>query len=280
MEIKVRNRRVRVSPTQAIGKGSEADVYDIGQGIALKIFKTPGHPDLIGQREEQKNAKLRILEQQKKLLQFPKIKSSRVISPLDFAYQGKKIVGYTMNLVKNAEPIMVYSQKGFRMQGVSNDRVKKIFQDMHNTLQTIHDNGSVVGDYNDLNVLVNSSNAYFIDVDSWQYRNFNCYMFTAKFLDPLLADPKAKKFFLARSFNQEADWYAFAVMYFQSLLFVDPYGGVYRPKKESDRIIENLRPQKRITVFNPEVRYPKPARHYKVLPDDLLDYFEKVFVRD
>ena len=54
MEIQVRNRLVKVSPAQAIGKGNEADVYDIGGGRALKIFKTPSHPDLSGQKEEQK----------------------------------------------------------------------------------------------------------------------------------------------------------------------------------------------------------------------------------
>jgi len=63
----------------------------------------------------------------------------------------------------------------------------------------------------------------------------------------------------------------------QSLLFVDPYGGVYRPKKRSGLIPHSERPLRGITIFHPEVIYPKPAIHYSVLPDDLLQYFHKVF---
>ena len=40
------------------------------------------------------------------------------------------------------------------------------------------------------------------------------------------------------------------------------------------------RPLKRITVFHPEVRYPKPAERWDVLPDDLLQHFHAVFVKD
>ncbi len=280
MEIVIKSKKYRLTPGMAIGKGGEADVYKIDKNKALKVFKTPRHPDLSGQKEEQQKANSRIMEQQKKLPKFPKLRYDRIISPLDIAYGGKKIAGYTMNLVKNAEPIMMYSKKGFRLQGIADEQVMKVFQDMHSTLQMIHKNGLVIGDYNDLNILVRNEKAYFIDVDSWQYGGFYCHAFTAKFLDPLFADPNAKHFILAKPFSLEADWYAYAVMYFQSLLFVDPYGGVYRPKDKKDRLNEGQRPLKRITVFHNEVRYPKPARPLEVLPDDLLHYFANVFVKD
>jgi hypothetical protein len=34
-------KRFRTDPAKSIGKGGEADVYDVGDGTALKIFKTP-----------------------------------------------------------------------------------------------------------------------------------------------------------------------------------------------------------------------------------------------
>jgi len=280
MEVQINKKKLRIDPKSAIGKGGEADVYDIGQNRALKIFKTPKHPDFTGLVSEQGNARLRIIEQQKKLPKFPRLNHKRVIAPVDLVYQGKKIVGYTMNLIKNAEPIMMYSKKGFRMQGADDEAVRNVFQDMHVTLKAIHEKGLVIGDFNDLNILVRNDEAYFIDTDSWQYANFSCHVFTAKFLDPLLVDKNATEFLPIRPFNKSADWYSFAVMYFQSLLFVDPYGGVYRPKKKVDRLNGNLRPLKRITVFHSEVRYPKPARPYEVLPDDLLHHFDKIFVKD
>jgi hypothetical protein len=66
----------------------------------------------------------------------------------------------------------------------------------------------------------------------------------------------------------------------QSLLFVGPYGGIYRPADPSRRIPHGARPLRRITVFHPEVQYPKPATSYRVLPDDLLHHLQGVFEHD
>jgi hypothetical protein len=89
---------------------------------------------------------------------------------------------------------------------------------------------------------------------------------------------------LVRSHNPNSDWYAFAVMLMQSLLFVDPYGGVYKPKasqvNSSPKILHEGRSLHRITVFHPDVKYPKPAIPYCVLPDDLLNYFHRCFIQD
>ena len=278
MKVRVNKREVSLNPKLVIGKGGEADIYRLGNDLALKIFKDRSHPDLSGQPDAQKAAMARLQEQQSKLPQFPSGFLDEVVSPIDLATHNKSIVGYTMKLIKQAEPIMMYSKRGFRSQGVSELDVLKIFRNLRNSLVKIHQNSVVVGDFNDLNILVKGNKPYFIDVDSWQYRGFLTQVFTAKFLDPLLAQGVSDGFYPNKMFGQESDWYAFATMFFQSLLFVDPYGGVFRPKNKDDRLIESLRPHKRITVFHPDVRYPKPARHFKVLPDDLLHYFEEIFV--
>jgi H/ACA ribonucleoprotein complex subunit 3 len=77
-----------------------------------------------------------------------------------------------------------------------------------------------------------------------------------------------------------SDWYAFTVMLMQCLLFVGPYGGVYRPQDINKNIQHEARPWQRLTVFHPEVRYPKPARPYTVVPDALLHYWHLVFEKD
>jgi H/ACA ribonucleoprotein complex subunit 3 len=69
-------------------------------------------------------------------------------------------------------------------------------------------------------------------------------------------------------------------MLMQSLLYVDPYGGVYKPKSPASQIPHSARPLQRITVFHPDVRYPKPAIPYKVLSDDLLHHFHNCFEKD
>jgi H/ACA ribonucleoprotein complex subunit 3 len=99
-------------------------------------------------------------------------------------------------------------------------------------------------------------------------------------VDPLLCDPCENQLILAKAHNADSDWYAFVVMLMQSFLFVGPFGGVYRPKDPRQAVPHHLRPLKRITVFHPDVRYPKPAVPYQVLPDDLLHYFHEVFEKD
>jgi H/ACA ribonucleoprotein complex subunit 3 len=69
-------------------------------------------------------------------------------------------------------------------------------------------------------------------------------------------------------------------MLMQSLLYVDPYGGVYKPKSQASQIPHSARPLQRITIFHPDVRYPKPAIPYKVLSDDLLHHFHNCFEKD
>ena len=119
-----------------------------------------------------------------------------------------------------------------------------------------------------------------IDADSFQFGQFPCQVFTARFVDPILCDRQANQPMLTSSHNPNSDWYAFTVMLMQSLLYVDPYGGVYKPKSQTSQIPHSARPLQRITVFHPDVRYPKPAIPYKVLSDDLLHHFHNCFEKD
>lgn len=282
MDVYIKNKRIRLDPRNSIGKGGEADVFDIGNDKAAKIFKPANHPDYQGAPQEQQAASARLVEHQKKLKNFPRNLPSRVVVPEELItnQDGKKVVGYTMMHLKKMEALLKYSERTFRQAGISNERVVEIYQDLFKTVNELHEKKVVIGDFNDLNVLVKEKEAYLIDADSFQFDQFLCKMFTAKFVDPLLCDPKKDSLMLFKPHTAESDWYAFAVMLMQGLLFVDPYGGIYQPKDRSKKIPHGKRPLKRITVFNPEVRYPKPAIPFSVLPDDLLQHFHQVFEKD
>ena len=45
MDIYLNQKRIKVNPKNAIGKGGEADIYDLKNGKVLKLFKTADHPD-------------------------------------------------------------------------------------------------------------------------------------------------------------------------------------------------------------------------------------------
>ncbi len=281
MEVYIGGKRIKISPAQSVAKGGEADIFKLQGGLALKLFKPPDHPDLAGDFPAQKAAERRIQEHQRKLPDFPDHLPHYVVTPEELAVDRKrKILGYTMQFIEGAEVLLRYGDKGFRQAGISNGDVAALFRNLHETLEGLHKAGVIVGDLNDLNVLVKEHGAYFIDADSYQFGRYPCRVYTEKFLDPLLVDPGSNMIVPARPYNEEADWYAFCLMLMQSLLFVGPYGGVYQPKDRNKRIPHNVRPLHRITVFVAEVKYPKVALHYKVLPDDLLDYLFDVFKRD
>ena len=114
MEYLIGRKRVRPDPQQAIGKGGEADVFNVG-GVALKIFKPPSHPDFDGLPGEQKNAQRRIEEHQRKLPSFPDDLPERIIVPIDLAYgRDRRIAGYTMQLLAGSEPMLSFAMKQWR----------------------------------------------------------------------------------------------------------------------------------------------------------------------
>lgn len=278
MDIYVKGKLIKNQ--KFISKGGEAEVFDIGQGLALKIFKPPDHPDYDLSPPEQKAAGIRIAEHQQKLPNFPKNLPGRIIAPQDLAIDKawKNIVGYVMQYLSGAETMLRYGEAGFRKK-VSGDLIIRIFEDLHKTVALLHDSAVIIGDFNDLNVLVKDAKAHLIDTDSFQFGKFLTRGFTEKFVDPLLCEKKAP-LQLAYPHTKNSDWYAFAAMLLQTLLAVEPYGGIYKPKKSVSRLPHNARIFQRITIFHPEVMYPKPAIHYQMLPDDLLHQFHLVFEKD
>ncbi|WP_437680255.1 hypothetical protein [Sorangium sp. So ce131] len=282
MDVYLNGKRVRLDPRTSIGKGGEADVFDLGDGRALKVWKTPDHPDYAGQDAEQRAAEGRIERHQDKLRVFPPALPDQVIAPVELATDKakKRIVGYAMRLVRGAEPLLRYGEPSMRQGGLTAAAASEVLARLHRTVDGIHARGVVIGDFNDLNVLVAGGEAFVIDADSFQFGPFLCQVFTERFVDPLLCDPSLPRPTLARPYTQGSDWYAFAVMVMQSLLCVGPYGGVFRPRSAAARVPQCARPLHRITVFDRDVRYPKPAIPYQVLPDDLLEVLYRIFVKD
>ncbi|MBI4142844.1 hypothetical protein HY480_03155 [Candidatus Uhrbacteria bacterium] len=281
MDVIIGGKRTRIATKNPKGSGGEAEIFDIGGGRVAKLFKPPTHPDYTGLPAEQEGARTRIATHQRKLRQFPKGLPPHVVAPVDLVEDtAGKVIGYTMPFLANADLLRQFAMKSFRMAGVPNDRVVAILRNLHGTVDAIHRAGVVIADFNDLNVLVRGDEAYCIDADSFQYGSYFTRTFTAQFVDPLLCDATLAKLMLTKPHTAASDWYAFAIMLMQSFLFVGPYGGVYQPKDPKRQLAIDARPLKRITVFHPEVRYPKPAIPYGVLPDDLLQYLHRVFEKD
>jgi tRNA A-37 threonylcarbamoyl transferase component Bud32 len=282
MDVYINQRRVRLQPSASIGKGGEADVFDLGDGTVLKLWKTPAHPDYAGLPAEQQAAADRLETHQKKLRALPRDLPAGVVGPVELATDraGRRLTGYTMPYVQGAEVLLRYAEPAARRAGLCADHAISALRDLHRAVLALHARSIVIGDFNDLNVLVKDGRAFLIDADSFQFGGFLCRVYSERFLDPRLCDPTLTHPTPARPFDAASDWYAFAVMLLASLVCVGPHGGIYRPKDPAQRIPQAARPLHRITVFHPEVQYPRPAIPLRMLPDDLLGALEAIFVRD
>jgi len=278
-ELTLRGQRLTLLPQNLIGSGGEADVYDHGNGVAIKIFKTPQHPDYAFAPSAQAAARDRLAIHQRKLPLLQQMRvPQRVIRPDELVVDARsgEIAGYAMRLVQG-EPLIRFGDRGFR-SAIPTERVVRLLADLHRSVAELHASGVVIGDFNDLNVIASDEEAWLIDSDSYQFPPFQTRLYTVRFLDPLHSDGKTMT--LVSPHDAASDWYAFSVMAMQLLLFVEPYGGVHRPPEGTPRVPQEQRPLVRMTVFHPEVRYPKQAHRLNVLPDDLLHQFERTFVHD
>ncbi len=107
-DVYLRGSRIKLDPAMSLGKGGEADVYKLGAGRALKVFKSPEHPDYQGLPLEQRAAESRIAMHQRKLREYPAGLPRQVVTPEDLATDrsGRLVVGYAMQLVAPAEPLL------------------------------------------------------------------------------------------------------------------------------------------------------------------------------
>ncbi|MGZ7079957.1 MAG: hypothetical protein ACXVJT_11125 [Thermoanaerobaculia bacterium] len=274
-ELRIGSTTIDPRSLPLIGSGGEAEVFDMGRGLALKVFKPPGHADFASSAEARRGAKERIDTHQTKLPALMKLRvPDRVVMPSELAHERKSgaIAGYAMRMIAGAEPLLRYTDRQFRVT-VPRERVIAILRDLHRSVSQIHSSGVVIGDFNDLNVLVADQHAFLIDADSFQFSSFLTPVFTPRFLDPLLTD--GRSLVLARPHSAGSDWYAYTTMAMQLLLFVDPYGGIHRGHASVEE-----RVFRRITIFHNDVRYPKPAVPLDTIADDLLHFFRQTFEQD
>jgi tRNA A-37 threonylcarbamoyl transferase component Bud32 len=264
-----------------IDKGGEAYIYDLGNGRVAKLLKRPSDPEYASSRGAQEGARQRALEYKSKLAAFPNGLPTEIVAPVEPVYSDEKqrlVIGYTMPYIRDAEQLKRYRDQRYRKQeSVDGNQVIGLFEQLHSLVQALHAADVVIGDFNDANVLVASKRVFLVDTDSMQFSGFVCRGFTARFLDPLCSEPTQLE--LKHLHNKGSDWYAFSNMLFQSLLCVGPYDGLHRPKT-GPRLQHNPRVLQRLTIFSKEVVYPPPAIPYHLLPDELLEYFHRLYEQD
>lgn len=272
--------RVTLAPAALLGQGGEAEVYDLGDGRVVKWWKPPDHPDFDGMPDARAAAARRLAEQPAKLRALPGGLPAAVVTPSGFALAGKRsleVVGYVMRKV-TGRPLHAYGEPRWRREHpVDGNHIVAALLALHDAIAGLHRANIVIGDCNDLNVLVDGRGVHLIDVDSYQYGGFTCSMFSERFVDPRLCTTALVP---VRPHDRASDWFAFAVMAFRSLLGVGPWGGVHQPADPATRCSPTARALRRLSVFAPDIVYPRAARPLAILPDELAGVFRAIFERD
>lgn len=276
--------RVRLVPAALVAEGGEAEVYDLGDGRVVKWWKPPEHPDYAGLPAAQAQAARRLIEHPAKLRALPGGLPAAVVAPCGLVLastpKGKRagVAGFVMPKVAGT-PLHAYGEPRWRREHpVDGADVVAALLALHDALAALHRAGIVVGDCNDLNVLVAGRGVHLIDVDSYQFGGFACPMFSERFVDPRLCDGAA--LVPARPHDEASDWFAFAVMAFRVLLQISPWGGVHQPAAPATRCPPAARALRRLSVYARDVVYPRAARPLAILPDELTAVFRAIFEHD
>ncbi len=253
MDVFIANARVRLNDSDVLGEGGEARVYRAGDQ-AVKLFHAPS------------------ALKAEKLARFPRGLPREVIAPRTTVHDARgTVIGYAMPAVLGHEELARLSSRRWREGAVSNARVLELFDALRSLLERLHAAQVVVGDLNDGNVLFDRGLAL-IDADSMQYAGLPCIVGHERTLAPELYGVDLTR---APAFTAATDAYAWNVLLFSSLLYVHPYGGVH-PKLPT--LLR--RAEARHSILEPDVTFPKCAVHYRVLPDEALHHFARVFGRD
>lgn len=278
MKVWVDGAAVDLAAVPVLGHGGEAEVYDLG-ARALKLYKGPKHPDVVGERAREDAAAQRLATVEARLGGFPPGLPARVVTPRALVRASKRgaVVGYVMDRVAGRPLYELGEPRLRRAGGLDLDAVVAALRELHGTVTALHAAGVVIGDFNDGNVLVDGPRAWLIDADSFAWGPWPCPMFTERFVDPRLCDRAAPAPALIRPHDAESDWFAYTVMLFRTLCWVGPFGGVHQPADPARRVAPAARPLRGPSVLEPEVVYPRSAAPLAVLSDELLDHFAAVF---
>ncbi len=270
-----------LTPAALLGQGGEAEVYDLSDGRVLKWWKPADHPDYDGMPDAQAAARRRLDEAPAKLRALPGRLPASIVTPCGLALAGKRsaqVVGYLMPKVAGVALHAFGEPRWRRENPIDGDTVVGTLLSLHDAITALHAAGVVIGDCNDLNVLVDGRSVHLIDVDSYQFSGFTCSMFSERFVDPRLCTPQ--QLVPVRPHDPASDWFAFAVMALRSLLGVGPWGGVHQPTNPANRCPPLLRALRRLSVFTADILYPRAARSLAILPDEITEVFRAVFERD
>ena len=253
----------RIESLNKLAEGGEATIYEYDSKRVIKVFKSKVD---LARKKEKVNYFISIKDQ------LPK----NVIGPEEVVTVQGKFVGYAMRKLVDAEDLhMLTKPKYLTAAHLSNQDVLQIITDFGKDLGKLHSTGIIVGDVSDYNFQINGKCDYFIDVDSWGIEG----KYSPDAYTELFTCPDSYSSSGSINFSMENENYNFAILAFNMLTRIHPFGGTYLPDKNLSTIERMKRKISIMGKHKGDIKIPKIIGSWKwmspQLEKDFLEIFEQ-----
>jgi len=219
MELTINNTKHSLSEDGYIDAGAEAKVYSLDNNTLVKVLNT---------QSKTENKINKILALCDKYDYLSGIKGFEHIAvPIDPAYDGAAICGFTMPFFENCKTIneLCYDivESRYAHSRITDLDLFKIIKNLFEILQILHLQKIILGDINSNNILwhTKTNAVYIIDLDSAKVGDFYAKMAMPEYLCPIVKkigeDTKG-----GLSFSTSSDIYALTIVCFELLVGCHP----------------------------------------------------------
>lgn len=250
MEVFVNGQSITLTQNNFVAKGGEGKIFQRGD-LAYKIYEDLGKMIPPG-----------------KITELSQLHKPNILSPIELVLNKKRQnIGFTMSwLGDDVVALCKLFTNTFRQNNnIENDMVIELVENIKKITQYIHSHDCLIVDGNELNYLVGNDflTPYFIDVNSWQTKNYS-----ATAIMPSIRD------WTTETFTPLTDWFSFAIVSFQLFVGIHPYKGKHKQYRKNDFV---NRIKNRISVFNSGVSLPPTTRDFNLIPSEYKDWYYQIF---
>lgn len=244
---------VTLRPNDHIATGGEGSIYRVGD-LAVKMYLEPD--------------KMRAAGMPEKIKALAGLVHRFVVGPRGLVLNATADpIGHYLPFVGNGHPLsMVFTNEFWTQESFGSKQAIELVDGMRAAVGFAHQCGATLVDANELNwmaVLDGNSEPRVIDVDSWAIGKW-----PASVIMPSIRDWNSK------TFDDESDWFSWAIVTFQVFTGLHPYKGTLPGFDRGDLV---GRMKARASVFSPGVRMNRAVREFSDIPAALLRWYEAVF---
>jgi hypothetical protein len=233
-----------------LARGGEGTLF-VKHGLIYKLYH-----DVTHSISEEKIRELSVLDH------------PYIIRPIDILRNLHGInVGFTTKYVTDTiQMCQLFSTAYLLDKHITQQILWQLVDHIQQVTRFIHNKKCLIADGNEANYLLDKNgyvSAYFIDVNSYQTPHFK-----VKAVSPLIMDP-----LVGANFNENSDWFAYAIIICRILLGIHPYRGMHPLYSERDF---EKRVRDHISIFNTEVILPPSVRPWSWIPQSYYEWMKEV----